>query len=70
MKAEIRGEDLMVYCKDSQEIDKFINLNKLECNFNGTFRFNDYTGERTYDLMGEIMHFWFKPEHLPELKFN
>ena len=70
MKAEIKGDDLLVYCDFDEELYEFIDLNNIKCQFSGTFKFNEYTGERTYDLKGDIMVFWFKPGHLPELKFN
>lgn len=69
MKAEIKGEDLLVYCNGWREIHKFENLNNIECIFNGNFRMREYTGTRTCSKNGELI-FWFLPEHLPELKFN
>lgn len=70
MKAEIKGDDLLVYCDFDEELYEFIDLNNIKCQFSGTFQFNGYTGERTYELNDDIMVFWFKPEHLQELKFN
>jgi hypothetical protein len=70
MRAEIRGETLLVYCDFGKERDKFIDLNEIECEWNGSFKWQGYSGIRTYgDKTGKLV-FWFKPEHLTELKFN
>jgi hypothetical protein len=70
MKAEIKGENLLVYCDFGKELDKFIDLNEIKCEWNGSFKWREYNGKRSYeDKTGKLI-FWFKPEHLPELKFN
>ena len=70
MKAEIKGENLLVYCDFGKEAGKFIGLNEIGCHFSGTFEWQGYSGIRTYgDKTGKLI-FWFKPEHLPELRFN
>ena len=71
MKAEIKGENLLVFCTTFKEQERFLENNRITCRWDGgAFEWKEYIGIRTYgDKTGKLV-FWFKPEHLPELKFN
>jgi hypothetical protein len=69
MKAVIKGKNLLVYCSSWNELDQFTKTNNIKCDFSGAFEWSGYSGVKTHDKEGKLV-FWFKPEHLPELKFN